>query len=58
MKYSKSVCYRVAGTEEGREMAEKFKQKLLAKGYTATVNSFQDEWYVVGMIFDCETEEE
>lgn len=58
MKYSKSVCYRVADTAEGREMAEKFKQKLLAKGYSAAVNFFQGEWYVVGMIFDCETEVE
>ena len=58
MKYSKSVCYRLADTAEGREMAEEFKQKLLERGYSATVNFFQDEWYVVGMLFDCETEKE
>jgi hypothetical protein len=58
MKYSKTVCYRIADTAEGREMAEEFKQKLLVTGYSATVNFFQDEWYVVGMLFDCETEKE
>ena len=58
MKYSKSVCYRLADTAEGREMAEEFKQKLLERGYSAAVNFFQDEWYVMVTIFDCETEAE
>ena len=58
MKYSKSVCYRVVGTAEGQEMAEKFKQELLAEGYSATVSFFQDEWYVMGLIYDCEAEVE